>query len=187
MKFKREHFVNLIKLLGKPTAAAAFALVCVARPVAAEPLPVDRFTPPLPTVGERHAADVASWITAGAAVALDVHATWNTHCQSSWDECEAALVRSGLRVGVTYGAVFLIKALVHRERPCGIDCGIDDRYASFYSAHTALAFSTLGGPRLAVSLPLAISTAGLRVAGGKHYLTDVLAGAAIGAVTSRIR
>jgi membrane-associated phospholipid phosphatase len=165
----------------------AFAFLCVSGRAQAQPLPIDHLTPPLATVAERHAADIASWVSVGAAVGLDAHVTWKTHCQSTWDECEGALVRSGLRVGVTYGAVFLIKALVHRQRPCGVDCGIDSEYASFYSAHTALAFSTLGGARLAISLPLAIGTGGLRVAAGKHYLTDVLTGAAIGALTSRIR
>jgi membrane-associated phospholipid phosphatase len=83
----------------------------------------------------------------------------------------------GLRLGVTYGAAFAAKKLVHRERPCApLDCGIDNPDFSFYVGHTALAFSTLGGPRLSVALPLAISTGGLRVAGGKHYLTDVLVG-----------
>jgi membrane-associated phospholipid phosphatase len=53
--------------------------------------------------------------------------------------------------------------------------------------HTALAFSAVGGKRLAFTLPLAISTGGLRVAAGKHYVTDVLTGAAIGYATSFIR
>jgi membrane-associated phospholipid phosphatase len=166
----------------------ALALLAACRVAGAQALPIDRYTPPLSTAAERHAADVASWVTVSAAVALDAHATWKTHCQGSWDECEGAIVRSGLRVGVTYGAVFLVKALVHRQRPCApSDCGSDSPDFSFYSAHTALAFSTLGGPRLAVSLPLAIGTGGLRIAAGKHYLTDVLTGAAVGALTSRIR
>lgn len=49
------------------------------------------------------------------------------------------------------------------------------------------AFAGLGGPRLEFALPLAVSTGGLRVAADKHWLTDVLAGAAVGAITSRIR
>jgi membrane-associated phospholipid phosphatase len=166
----------------------ALVLVVVASAHAgAQALPIDRLTPPLPTAGERQAADIASWVTVSAAVALDAHATWKTHCQNSWDECEWALVKSGMRVGITYGAVLLVKAIVHRERPCAPSCGIDHPDASFYSAHTALAFSTIGGPRLAVSLPLAISTGGLRLMANKHYLTDVLTGAAVGALTSRIR
>lgn len=171
----------------KTYLAIALLSLAAVRGAHAQAVPLDHLTPPLSTSTARDAADVASWVSVAAAVALDAHATWNTHCQGSWDACEGALVRSGLRLGVTYGAVFLIKKLVHRERPCGIACGLDDRYASFYSAHTALAFSTLGGPRLAVSLPLAIGTGSLRIAAGKHYLTDVLAGAAVGALTSRIR
>ena len=71
--------------------------------------------------------------------------------------------------------------VIERERPDGSD------RLSFYSMHTAMAFQTLGGPRLAVALPVSVGTGGLRVAAGKHWLTDVLVGAGVGALTSRIR
>lgn len=148
---------------------------------------VDGLTPPLPTAGERRAADIASWGTVVAAVALDAHATWKTHCEDSWDECEGAMVRSALRVGLTLGVTQLVKMAVHRQRPCANECGFDSPNSSFYSMHTALAFSTLGGPRLAFALPLSVGTGGLRIAAGKHYLTDVLVGVGVGALTSRIR
>ncbi len=48
-------------------------------------------------------------------------------------------------------------------------------------------FSTVGSSRLAFSLPLAIGTGGLRVAAGKHWVSDVLVGAGVGLLTSRIR
>jgi membrane-associated phospholipid phosphatase len=167
-------------------AALVLAALLVTAPARAQSLPIDRLTPSLPTAGERTAASVASWATAITAVVLDVNATIGK-CDGQ-DECYRAVTFMALRLGVTYGAAFAAKKLVHRERPCApLDCGIDNPDFSFYSAHTALAFSTLGGPRLAVSLPLAISTGGLRVAGGKHYLTDVLVGAGVGALTSRIR
>ncbi|MEY4762542.1 MAG: hypothetical protein RLZZ200_2398 [Pseudomonadota bacterium] len=155
----------------------------------------DRFTPALPTEGERRVAEIASWATLLTAVALDARATIGK-CDGQ-DQCYRAVVMTGLRVGVTLGATALVKKLVHRTRPCakgfsdaaGYDsaCGIDDPDASFYSGHTALAFSTLGGPRLAFALPLSVGTGGLRVAAGKHWLTDVLVGAGVGALTSRIR
>lgn len=150
-------------------AAAAWALVQADK------------TPPLPTRPERTAADVASWATVAADVALDTRASWECPDRAR------CLERQGLRTAAVYTTVFAAKIWVHRDRPCAPDCGIDRPDTSFFSGHTALAFSTLGGPRLAVALPLAISTGGLRVAAGKHFVSDVLMGALVGAATSRIR
>lgn len=155
--------------------------VLVASTASGQALPLDKWTPVLPTAAERHAADLASWGTALAGVGFDTKASWDA------EDRRRAFLLQGVRVGVTYGAVFVVKSLVHRARPCAPACGSDNANWSFYSAHTALAFQTLGGPRLAFELPLAVSTGGLRVAAGKHWLTDVLTGAAIGAATSRIR
>lgn len=162
-----------------------FVLLVIARSAGAQALPIDSLTPPLPNATARTMADVASWATVIAAVALDAKATIGG-CHSQ-DVCYRAVLFTGLRVGATYGAVFAAKQLVHRTRPCAPACGIDNPDFSFYSAHTALAFSAIGGPRLAISLPLAVSTGGLRVAAGKHYLTDVLVGAGVGLATSKIR
>ena len=156
-------------------------MVTLSRLTSAQALLIDRATPPFPTPSERKAADIASWATAIAAAALDTRASWND------PQRLRAFERQGIRVGVVYGSAFLVKSLVHRSRPCAPACGIDNPDYSFFSAHTALAFSTLGGPRLAVDLPLTISTGGLRVAAGKHWLSDVLVGAGVGALTSRIR
>ncbi len=135
----------------------------------------------LPTARGRQAADIASWGTALTAVGLDTNASWDCadrlHC----------FQMQGIRIGVTYGAVWIVKRVVGRDRPCAPECGIDNPQSSFYSAHTALAFQTIGGPQLSVSLPLAISTGGLRVMAGKHWITDTLVGAAAGLLTSRIR
>lgn len=139
----------------------------------------------LPTAGERKAADIASWATVGTLVVLDLKASFD---KCDGDSCYHALVFTGLRVGATYGAVFVVKSLLHRERPCAYyGCGSDNPNFSMPSGHTALAFSTLGGPRLAFMLPLSVGTGGLRVAAGKHYLTDTVVGALIGLGTSRIR
>ncbi len=136
------------------------------------------------TQGERDAANVASWIGVAVAVALDSKASW---------DCPQRLrcfAMQGVRNGVTYGAVFAVKKLVHRERPCApFDCGTDNPFSSFYSAHAAEAFASLGGcghgPRLAVVLPVAIGTAVGRVRAGKHYVSDVVVGAAAGWATSK--
>lgn len=69
-----------------------------------------------------------------------------------------------------------------------------DNNVSFYSGHTALSFSlaaaagtvaTMRGYRLmplvwSTLMPLAATTGYLRIAGDKHYFTDVLTGAVIG-------
>jgi membrane-associated phospholipid phosphatase len=98
-----------------------------------------------------------------------------------------------------------VKFAVGRERPFvhelpedqkGLTPHPSDNNLSFYSGHTSLAFSlvTAAGTvsRLrgyrntwliwAVGLPAASSVGLLRMAAGKHYLTDVLVGAAAGSL-----
>jgi hypothetical protein len=135
----------------------------------------------LPTQAEQHAADLASWGTVLAGVALDTRASWQATDRRHAFETQA------LRVGVTYAAVFAAKVFLKRDRPCSPSCGRDNPHMSFFSGHTALAFSTVGGARASISLPLASVTGVLRVAANKHWPSDVLAGAAVGLVTSRIR
>lgn len=159
----------------------AVLLACWSVHASAQPLPIDRPVHAFPSAGARQAADVVSWGTVLAAVALDTKASWDN------PERGRAFALQGVRLGVTYGAVLIVKQLTHRIRPCAPACGIDDPSSSFYSAHTAYVFSTLGGPRLAVSLPLAVSTGGLRIVAGKHWLSDVLVGAGVGFLTSKIR
>lgn len=163
------------------TIGLALLLLLAAVPASAQSLPIDTITPALPTAGERHAADIASWATALTAVALDARASFDC------PDRRRCLERQGERLAIVYGSAFAAKVLVHRRRPCAPDCGIDNPDRSFFSAHTAVAFSTLGGPRLAFALPLSISTGGLRIAAGKHWLTDTLAGAAVGSLASRLR
>ncbi len=149
--------------------------------VLAQSTPFDTPFHPLPTTNERRVADIASWGTVLTDVALDAKASWDAPNRGR------AFAMQGVRTAVTVGVAYGVKKLVGRERPCAPECGLDDPNASFYSMHTALAFSTLGGPRLAVSLPLAITSGGLRVAAGKHWASDVLVGALAGTLTSRIR
>jgi len=167
--------------LGRVKYGPAFliALWLAVQPVTAQSLPLDRLTPALPTAGERTAADWASWGTVLTAVALDTRTSWKAEDRVRAFELE------GARVGITYGAVLLVKVLAHRTRPCAPSCGTDNPQTSFYSAHTALAFSTVGGSPFA--LTLGVTTGGLRVAAGKHWLTDVLTGALAGWATSRVR
>lgn len=164
------------------TIAGILVLLCLLPNVSsAQSTPFDAPFHPLPTANERKVADIASWGTVLADVALDAKASWDAPNRGR------AFAMQGIRTVVTIGIDYGVKSLVGRQRPCAPSCGFDSPNSSFYSMHTALAFSTLGGPRLAFALPLAIGTGGLRIAAGKHYLTDVLVGAAAGALTSRIR
>jgi membrane-associated phospholipid phosphatase len=105
--------------------------------------------------------------------------------------------------GALTGAVLnIVKHRVHRPRPysryCVPDCADDlDAHkarVSFFSGHTALAFSfavsagTIASMRsyphagwvLGSGLALATTTGYLRIAADRHYLTDVLVGAVVG-------
>lgn len=129
----------------------------------------------LPTPAERHAAHVVSNVTVATSLALD---TWRS--LRSEDRTHA-LVYQGMRVAFVVGLSEAVKSLELSERPDHSDL------KSFWSEHTALAFSGLGGSRFYVSVPLAVSTGGLRIAAGRHRLLDVLVGAGVGALASRIR
>ena len=106
---------------------------------------------------------------------------------------------------ITYGSKELIKYLVHRERPYMYDANTpmslvqdEEHNESFLSGHTALAFNGASFasyvfckynpdskwkiPVIAASYSLAAATATMRVASGCHFVTDVLAGAALGTV-----
>jgi membrane-associated phospholipid phosphatase len=100
----------------------------------------------------------------------------------------------------TFAATELLKVGVHRSRPAlyradaPAAAGNADSRLSFPSGHTSLAFATATAyttlalrqhlphaGRNAVLLYAAATAVGaLRVAGGKHFPTDVLAGAALG-------
>lgn len=133
----------------------------------------------LPTAGERRAADIASYGTALATTALDVAAAWRS------GDRQHAFTAMGERLAVGYGVTLLAKFLVHRARPCAPACGLDNPNTSFLSGHTMLAFEHGPGVRAELALPLGVATGALRVAAGKHWPTDVLAGAGVGAAVSR--
>jgi membrane-associated phospholipid phosphatase len=98
-------------------------------------------------------------------------------------------------------ATQLVKFSVGRERPYAHDrAGLrfrasPDQNLSFLSGHTSLAFSIATAAGTVASLrdyrgapfvwlaamPIAVLTGYLRIAADKHYLTDVLAGAIVGA------
>ncbi len=109
-------------------------------------------------------------------------------------------------VMLTCGLKNTLKGLVDRNRPYmyfddpseeGLESG--DRLNSFPSGHTAYAFngavftslvftrcfpdSPWKTPVIAGSMGLAVTTAVLRIESGNHFLSDVLAGAAIGGLS----
>lgn len=86
---------------------------------------------------------------------------------------------------LTWSAVWALKLTINAKRPNGGDY-------SFPSGHTATAFAAAPvlakhfGPKVGyVSYGMAILTGMARMEDQKHYLGDVLAGAAIGLVASR--
>ncbi len=149
---------------------------------------IDALTPPLHSAGARKAADAISWGTDITVMAFDVVATARASCRGDRAACQRALILTGVRYGTVYGATYGLKKAFARTRPCApADCGSDNPDFSFPSGHAASAFATVGGPSIYVALPLAITTGGLRIAAGKHWFTDTLAGAGIGLLASRIR
>lgn len=155
-------------------ATLTILIVLCAASVGAQPTAIDKPVHILPPGMGRNVVDAISWGTAIANVAADAKVS----CIDAVYRRSGCLKLAG-RVGVTYGAVYAVKFLVHRKRPCAPDCGIDDPDKSFYSAHTAIAFEAIGGPRLSITLPLASAT-GVGRMFTKHWLTDVGAGALAG-------
>lgn len=155
---------------------AMLAVLLCGTPAGAQPLAIDKAVSAW-SAEQQQTADVLSNVALWSTVGLGVWDAWQA------DDRKAALVRMGLRAGIAQGATFAAKKLVRRARPCVPSCGLEQPYTSFWSGHTSLAFASLGDKRIAFSLPLAVSTGQLRIAGGKHWATDVLAGAVAGLVT----
>jgi membrane-associated phospholipid phosphatase len=104
---------------------------------------------------------------------------------------------------LTYGTKELLKHTINRNRPYSyfgsIPPGKEDDYDdSFPSGHTALAFMAAGfltstfstefpqsrwkAPVIAASYSIAMAVGAGRILSGSHFLTDVIAGAAIGSL-----
>ncbi len=131
----------------------------------------------LPSESAKKAADIASWGTVGTALVMDAFS-----CRGTIDP-RHCLVMMGVRMAVTEGTVEGLKHLIKQPRPCAPAC---EGYG-MPSGHTAFAFSAVGGASIAVSIPLGLGTGTGRVLADKHTLVQVLAGAGIGLLTSRIR
>lgn len=151
------------------TLALCICMVSLSTPVRAE------MRVQLPTETGRRIADVASWGTLAAAIAVDT-----VEC----DRRLSCFLAEAGRLGIVAAATSITKHQIHRDRPCAPVCGLEDSGASFFSGHTAVAFSAVRR-RPWIVVPLAIATGVLRVSAGKHWMTDVAAGAFVGTMTSR--
>ena len=119
------------------------------------------------------------------------------------DDSAAAAAMYGETVLLTVGATQLLKVLIHRPRPFLYNPDPDipervrrssDAWRSFPSGHTALAFAAAlqfgliherlhphsSGWGWSVGLSVATLTGCLRYVAGKHYPSDILAGAVLG-------
>ncbi len=134
-------------------------------------------TLPSPAVAGRHgwgtASSVGRDVLIGAALGVPaVQGDWRGDLQAG-----ASLVAAG-------GSTFLLKELIHERRPDGSD----DK--SFPSGHTSVSFAAAatlekrygwkaGLPALAIASFVGVA----RVQADKHYVHDVVAGAAIGSLS----
>lgn len=133
----------------------------------------------LPTAGEREAANVASYVTLGANVAL---AVVDCRHDGAWDRtCLIRLaVKNGIGIGVSEG----FKRLIHERRPCEpARCGRDAGTGSAPSGHTMIAFVNVdpwGQAHLGISVEYSVAsaTAALRVLSLRHHWWDVVGTAA---------
>lgn len=126
-----------------------------------------------------HAANVVSNVAVAASFGVQAYDAWRV------EDRKRALIMTGARIGTVAGATWLLKTLIHRDRPCAPDnCGLEKPDASMPSGHTAFAFSA-SGSHFMVTWTLGGLTAGGRVVARKHHITDTLVGAAIGGAAAR--
>jgi hypothetical protein len=103
-------------------------------------------------------------------------------------------------IAISQGVTQIVKWSVGRQRPFvhfTTPPPDQDDNLSFYSGHSALAFGAITSAGLiahwrrwriapviwGAGLPLALTTAYLRIAGDKHYFTDVATGTAVGVIS----
>jgi membrane-associated phospholipid phosphatase len=156
-------------------ATAALIIALFALPAhAAEP------TPAFPNHTAQQIADVASYGTLGAGMALEVI-----------DAIKApdgghAIERVIIGHTIAYAVQGILSTVISRPRPCAPACGIDDPYRSLPSGHAAHAGATVWGDHKGWKAGFALATSGLRVAANKHHVSDSAAGFALGWSTTLV-
>jgi membrane-associated phospholipid phosphatase len=159
--------------------------------------------------GARSAADTVSDVLLYALVSYPLVidtglVAWGIH--DSPDVASQMFAITSQAYTLTYFVTMITKHAVARERPYGQQCESGEteegcgpnRYRSFISGHSAMAFTAAGlicahheniplyggGDADAAACPIALtaatSVAALRMAADRHYLSDVLMGAAVG-------
>lgn len=163
----------------------------------------------LSAVGDQEIARTISDITLGATLltAAGIDAALVPAIQGNGELVWRAELAHTLALGITISAGEIVKRLVGRARPYERDCEEDpsrhgcdasDLFHSFYSLHSGVAFTSAGfscamhldrglygdlaadATSCGISLALATTTGLLRVVADRHYLSDVLIGAALG-------
>jgi membrane-associated phospholipid phosphatase len=136
---------------------------------------------------------------------IDAGVAWGVH--GSPEVALEMMAMTAQSFALTSLVTQLTKRLVGRERPYGELCDPEDpaeqcaggsRYESFLSGHTSLAFTSAGlvcahheslplfggGPADAAACVLAVGAAttvgAMRIGADRHYLSDVMMGAALG-------
>lgn len=170
-----------------------------------------------PTASGRKAADDASTALLATMVAAPYAASLANMIarRGSWRDVVGLALMDSEALGIATGATLLLKNAVGRERPYATAAGLatyctthasdpqcgSDRNASFFSGHSAIAFTGAGlvcveqlafGPPAADALAcgsafaVATATAALRMVADMHYATDTLVGAGVGLVAGMI-
>lgn len=134
----------------------------------------------LPTEGGRKAADVASYLTLAADVALQ------TADALRCPDRKSCLLGEALQLATTGASVWGIKSNTDSLRPCASfetgACTGDDSHRNIPSGHTAFATqAAMQGPRMPLKIALAASTAALRGLAGMHDWKGITSGAGVGA------
>lgn len=168
--------------------------------------PLDRLGLGSPSAGARTASDVLVGVSLGLPFVLDLIDVLGSHRPDGWRGYGADVLVLAEVLAVDVGLNGLVKNAVRRPRPLVYDADLvavpaadrtaPDAALSFYSEHSSTAFamataysylfmrrhpgSPLVAPVWVLAEALATTTAALRVAAGKHFITDVLTGAAVG-------
>lgn len=162
----------------------------------------------LAEVGEQETARTISDIALGATIlTAGVDGSIVPLAQGNTDLAWQAQFAHALALGITMSGGEVVKRMTSRARPYERECAArperagcrdSDTFESFYSLHSGVAFTSAGfscsmhlsrslygdlaadATSCAISLAMATTTGLLRVLSDRHYLSDVLIGAALG-------
>src|SRR5688572_21128498 len=138
-------------------------------------------SPALAQTSDERFADIGSWVGAVGLVGADGVASFQCPDKARCLEMQAARL---LTAGAT---VYVLKKLIHLDRPCAPSCGRDDPDEDFPSGHTTFAFVSIGRDYVAVTVPAATLVGEMRIGAKKHTPWSVLWSAVLGTGISFIR